>query len=128
MVTKKSVLITGCSEGGLGDALARALHNTNHFRVIATARNPSKVKHFKALGIETLPLDVNSADSIAACVKSTAALTNGTLNMLVNNSGGGYHMPLADVDMDKAREVFEPQRLRCSCSDSSLLAYTATYR
>jgi 1-acylglycerone phosphate reductase len=102
----KSILITGCSEGGLGDALARAFSRRGH-HVIATARNPAKIKHFEALSIQTLSLDVLSSDSIKQCVSDVAAHTNGSLDMLINNSGGGYSMPLADVSIPEARRLFD---------------------
>lgn len=95
------MLITGCSAGGLGDALAQAFHQTGKTRVIATGRNLSKMAHFKKLGIETLHLDVLSQASIDACVQDVSAKTNGVLDVLVNsnsNSGAGYHSPLSDVD------------------------------
>jgi 1-acylglycerone phosphate reductase len=104
--SQKTVLVTGCSQGGLGDALAQAFHKRG-LRVIATARNPSKITHFKALGIETLPLDVLSAKSIEECVSSVADLTGGTLDILVNNSGAGYSMPLTDTDIDEARKCYD---------------------
>jgi 1-acylglycerone phosphate reductase len=102
MASKRSVLITGCSKGGLGDTLARAF-NAHGLRVIATARNPSKVEHLKALGIETLILDVTSQESI----QEVSTLTGGSLDILLNNSGGGYHLPLTDVSIDAARELFD---------------------
>src|SRR5687767_8478700 len=85
---RKTVLITGCSEGGIGDGLAKAFHKTG-LRVFASARNLSKIAHFDALGIETIQLDVTDPISISAAVKTVSALTNGTLDFLVNNSGGG---------------------------------------
>jgi len=88
MASKRTVLITGCSKGGLGDALARAFH-AHGLRVIATARNLSKVEHFKAMGIETLELDVVSAESIERCVRKVSEMTGGSLDVLLNNSGGG---------------------------------------
>jgi 1-acylglycerone phosphate reductase len=106
MAFKRSVLITRCSKGGLGDTLARAF-NAHGLRVIATARNPSKVEHLKALGNETLTLDVTSQESIQRCVDEVSALTGGSLDILLNNSGGGYHVPLTDVSIDTARELFE---------------------
>ncbi|KAI9852344.1 MAG: hypothetical protein M1838_001049 [Thelocarpon superellum] len=106
MESKKVVLLTGTSKGGLGDALARAFH-ARGYRVIATARNPAKVAHFEALGIETLTLDVLSSESIAASVAALSKLTDSRLDVLVNNSGGGYSMPLADVSIDHARGIFE---------------------
>lgn len=88
----KTALITGCSEGGIGDALAREFH-IQGFRVFATARNLSKVEHLKTLGIETLPLDVIDETSIKETVETVRKLTGGTLDVLVNNSGGGkFHV------------------------------------
>jgi len=85
---QKSVLITGPSEGGIGDALARTFHK-NGLRVFATARNLTKVQHLKELGLEILPLDVTDGASIKQVVESVKAATGGTLDILVNNSGGG---------------------------------------
>ena len=106
MEKKRVVLITGCSAGSIGDALAQALHRTGKTRVFATARNPSKIAHFAALGIETLDLDVEDDGSIHTCVKKVEALTGGVLDILINNSGVGYNMPLADVDITIAQSVF----------------------
>ena len=106
MASKRSVLITGCSKGGLGDVLARTFH-AHGLRVIATARNPSKMVHLKSLGIETIILDVTSQESIQSCVQEVSQLTGGSLDILLNNSGGGYHLPLTDVSIDAARELFD---------------------
>ncbi|KEF55949.1 uncharacterized protein A1O9_07529 [Exophiala aquamarina CBS 119918] len=103
---KRVVLITGCSAGGIGDALAQAFHRTGKTRVFATARTMSKMAHFDGRGIETLQLDVESDDSIRNCVKELGAATGGVLDVLINNSGVGYNMPLADVDMKTAQSVF----------------------
>lgn len=102
----RTILITGCSEGGLGDALAQAFHEKGQ-RVIATARNPAKMVHFKALGIETLTLDILSAESIAACAAAVSEKTGGSLDMLINNSGGGYTVAVLDADIEEARRLFD---------------------
>ncbi|KAK9384589.1 hypothetical protein V1515DRAFT_624193 [Lipomyces mesembrius] len=73
---QRTVLITGCFKGGLGDAIARALHQRG-LRVIATARNPAKMAHFREQGIETLTLDVLSPASISMCVAAVAEKTGG---------------------------------------------------
>lgn len=106
MAAKKSVLITGCSEGGLGDALARAFHQKG-YRVFATARNPKKMAHFENLGIETVVLDVLSKESIKSAVEEVSKLADGKLDILINNSGGGYMLPIMDVDTSKARDLFD---------------------
>lgn len=87
-MSQKSVLITGCSAGGIGDALAKAFFQQG-LRVFATARNPSKIDHLKAMGMHVLALDVTDPDSLAAAVQTVKETTGGTLDILVNNSGVG---------------------------------------
>jgi 1-acylglycerone phosphate reductase len=97
----RTVLITGCSDGGLGAALAVAFHEAG-LHVYATARNLSRMKRIAAFGIETLTLDVLSESSIAECVQKVASL-----DILVNNAGAQYLMPLADVSIPEARQLFD---------------------
>jgi 1-acylglycerone phosphate reductase len=99
--SKRTVLITGCSDGGLGAALAVAFHNAG-LHVYATARNPLKMKSLSALGIETLTLDILSDSSIAECVSKLSSL-----DILVNNAGAGYTMPVSDLSIVKAKELFD---------------------
>jgi 1-acylglycerone phosphate reductase len=103
---QRTVLITGCSDGGLGAALCIAFHKTNH-RVFATARNPSKMATLSALGIETLPLDVLSSESISTCVSQVQKLTGGSLDILINNAGAQYNSPISDLSIPRAKEIFD---------------------
>lgn len=107
MSDKKVVLITGCSDGGLGSALALAFHKAGGYRVIATARTPSKLTETRKLGIEEIQLDVLSDSSLAEAAKKLDTLTNGRLDMLINNAGEGYNSPVVDCDLDKVRRTFE---------------------
>lgn len=61
----------------------------------------------KSLGIETTILDALSAESIKSFVAEVSRLTDGALDILVNNAGGGYNMPVADIELDKARQLCE---------------------
>jgi 1-acylglycerone phosphate reductase len=81
-----TVLITGCSAGGIGDALAQSFHQKGH-RVFATARNLSKVEHLKSMGIETVQLDVVDVSSLKNAVASVDKATAGRLDVLINNAG-----------------------------------------
>ncbi|KAH8200792.1 hypothetical protein TruAng_005029 [Truncatella angustata] len=105
-VQKLSVLITGCSEGGIGFALAQEFHRRG-LRVFATARNLSKVQHLHDAGLEIIQVDVVDQASIRDAVAAVSKLTGGTLDILVNNAGGGYQMSLLDADLDEARKLFE---------------------
>jgi 1-acylglycerone phosphate reductase len=87
-MVQKTVLITGCSKGGIGDALAQEFQRKG-LRVFASARNLSKIEHLKALGFDILPLDVVDDPSIKAAVETITKATGGTLDYLVNNSGSG---------------------------------------
>ena len=99
--TKRTVLITGCSDGGLGAALAIAFHKAG-LHVYATARNPSKMKDLSSRGIDTITLDVQDEASIAACVSQLPSL-----DMLVNNAGATYVMPIVDADLNEAKKLFD---------------------
>jgi 1-acylglycerone phosphate reductase len=103
--TKRTVLITGCSDGGLGAALAIAFHKAG-LHVYATARNPTKMASLTALGIETLTLDVQSPTSIASCVAEIAS-KKGVLDILVNNAGASYSMPFSDLSIPTAKALFD---------------------
>ncbi len=105
----KSVLITGCSAGGLGAALAAAFQKRNYL-VIATARNPAKIPASLAElpNVHVAQLDVTSEDSVRAAVEFVKKLLGSRgLDVLFNNSGGGYTAPLLDIDIAKAKDVFE---------------------
>jgi NAD(P)-dependent dehydrogenase (short-subunit alcohol dehydrogenase family) len=105
----KSVLITGCSAGGIGPALAHAFHQKG-YHVFATARTPSKIPSTLsgASNVTVLKLDVLSPDSIAAAVESVSKQTGGKLDVLVNNSGGNNTiLPALDVDIAEAKAEFD---------------------
>jgi 1-acylglycerone phosphate reductase len=84
----ETALITGCSKGGIGDALAQEFYHKG-VRVFATARDLSKIQHLKSIGLEILQLDVTSEESIQDAVKYIQKETGGKLNYLVNNAGMG---------------------------------------
>ncbi len=99
--SKRTVLITGCSDGGLGAALAIAFHEAG-LHVYATARDPSKMTQIASRGIETLTLDVLSDSSVATCVSNLSSL-----DILVNNAGGAYSMPVSDLSIPEAKKLFD---------------------
>ncbi|KAI5866537.1 putative short-chain dehydrogenase/reductase [Durotheca rogersii] len=102
----KSVLVTGCSEGGIGAALAVEFQ-ARGCRVFATARDLSKMRSLSRDGVERLPLDVNSDASIVAAVESVRKATGGSLDYLVNNAGVNHVMPFTDAKVDDLRRVIE---------------------
>jgi 1-acylglycerone phosphate reductase len=83
---KKAAIVTGCSSGGIGDALARELHSRG-YRVFATARKMEKMKPLQELGCDCLTLDVEDEASIKAAAEHVRSVTEGKLDLLVNNAG-----------------------------------------
>ncbi|KAJ7167212.1 NAD-P-binding protein [Mycena crocata] len=106
MSSSKNVLITGCSAGGIGHALAIEFH-AKGFHVFATARRLDSMQELSARGIETLKLDVTDADAIRTLRDEIAVKTGGTLDILVNNAGQAYPVAITDMEMDRVREIFE---------------------
>ncbi|VUC36564.1 unnamed protein product [Clonostachys rosea] len=106
MSNKRTILVTGCSDGSLGSALALALH-AHGWRVFASARNVSKLTATEAAGIESVTMDVCSDESVSSAVEHVKKLTGGSLDGLLNNAGGAYSSPVIHIDIAKAREVYD---------------------
>lgn len=103
----KSVLITGCSAGGIGYALAEEFQ-TRGLHVFATARTRSKPTNLENLpNVTFIPLDITNPFMISAAVGIVSVHTGGTLDYLVNNAGYLYVMPTLDVDIDDAKKLFD---------------------
>jgi len=104
-MSKKSVLITGCSSG-IGREVAHGL-KARGYRVFASARKPADVAELSIEGFESLQLDLADPDSIQTAVKDLLGQTGGTLDALFNN--GAYGQPGAVEDLSRAvlREQFE---------------------
>lgn len=108
-LTLRTVLITGCSEGGLGAALAKAFQEEG-YHVFATLRNLDKAGSLvgeHGTNIDVLPLDTTSKESIDACLEIVRAKTGGKLDMLINNAGIGTTMPLLHMPIDEAKAIYE---------------------
>lgn len=99
--SKRKVLITGCSDGSLGAGLATALHQAG-LHVYATSRDTNKMANLAALGIDTLELDVLSDSSITACAAKISEL-----DILINNAGTSHPMPIADLNVPEAKQLFD---------------------
>lgn len=103
----KSVLITGCSAGGIGSALVEEFQKRN-MRVFATAREVSKMSHLEKLpNVTLLNLEPTSLQSVQTAVKEVEAQTSGTLDYLVNNAGQTIIMPTLDFDIDTAKNMYD---------------------
>jgi NAD(P)-dependent dehydrogenase (short-subunit alcohol dehydrogenase family) len=99
--SKRVALVTGASSG-IGAAIAHRLL-ADGYRVFGTARKP--VSDLTS-GIEFLPLDVGSDDSVERCIATVLARA-GQLDVLVNNAGYLVAGAVEEVSLDDARAQLE---------------------
>ena len=107
MSQTRTVLITGCSDGGIGSALAKTFQS-HGLHVFATARSVSRMASLEQLpSVTLLSLDVTSSASIAATVEEVKRNTKGTLDFLVNNAAINQYSPVLDIDIGEAKSMFD---------------------
>ncbi|MGX1305503.1 NAD(P)-dependent dehydrogenase (short-subunit alcohol dehydrogenase family) [Amorphus suaedae] len=96
----QTILITGTSSG-YGKATAE-LFLSRGWNVLATMRRPDPALFGDSERLRVLPLDVTSADSIAALVEAA-----GPVDVLVNNAGLGGVGAFEAMPMSLVRQLFE---------------------
>ncbi|MFW8636047.1 SDR family oxidoreductase [Cribrihabitans pelagius] len=103
----KTILITGAGSG-LGKGAAFELAKQGH-RVIATTHGAKGAETLKAeaaelgLALETVKLDITSAEDRQAAFDRFGA----EVDVVVANAAIGDTGPIAEVDVDRIRNVFE---------------------
>lgn len=100
----KSVLITGCSDGGIGSALALAFEQRG-LHVFATARNIAKMSELQGRNITLLTLDTTVPEQIKEAVDAVKKAT-GTLDYLVNNAARNHFRPILDENIEETKNLF----------------------
>ncbi|KAJ5812011.1 hypothetical protein N7474_008312 [Penicillium riverlandense] len=104
--SKRSILITGCSSGGVGHDLALEFA-ARGLRVFATARSTKSLSSLDEKGIETFELDVMNEESIRALKDEIVKRTSGKLDILFNNAGTMYEAPAIEADPARIRSMFD---------------------
>jgi NADP-dependent 3-hydroxy acid dehydrogenase YdfG len=107
MSLQGTVLITGCSDGGIGSALADTFQSRGYY-VFATVRDPSKASKLSKLpNVMLMTLDVTDAFQLAAAVQVVQRETGGSLDYLINNAGRNHFMPLLDENIETTKRIFD---------------------
>jgi 1-acylglycerone phosphate reductase len=102
-----SVLITGCSDGGIGSALALTFQQRD-FQVFATVRDTTKMSELKELSnVTLLTLDITNTEQIRESVDAVTKATGGTLDYLINNAGHNHFKPILDENLKETKELFD---------------------
>ncbi len=97
----RTAFVTGASSG-IGRATAGALAKRG-YHVLGTSRDPQALSEAqRAEGVHYLPLDLTSADSIAAVADRLASV-----DILVNNAGESQSGPFEELGDEALRRLFE---------------------
>jgi len=109
-MTARTILITGAT-AGIGRTAALHLARRGH-RVFATGRNENALaelqREAEGTALETLRLDVTSAESLAAARLVVERRTEGHgLDVLINNAGYGLLGPVELLDDAAVRAQFD---------------------
>ncbi|RAO65859.1 uncharacterized protein BHQ10_001871 [Talaromyces amestolkiae] len=111
-MSQRPVLITGCSDDGIGYGLALTFQQRGYL-IFATARDIEEMTKPEGLpNVALSSLDMTQPDHIAAAVKAVREKAGGTWDYLINNAGRNHFMPTLDEDLNKTRTIFKTKTWR----------------
>ena len=107
---KEVALITGCSQGGIGHAMARQLADRGH-HVFAAVRNPSRaadpsdVERIEVVTSGVTSLITRILNNLVADLKGR--LLEGKLDIRIKYAGFGATSPLIEADLSTAKRLYD---------------------
>ncbi|KAI0756319.1 NAD-P-binding protein [Daedaleopsis nitida] len=103
--TKTVALITGCSKGGCGFAIAQEFAAKGCV-VYATSRRLESMDELKHENIHKFPLDVTKDESVKEVVRAVIE-KEGQIDVLYNNAGMSGTAPLIDYSMEEIMQTYD---------------------
>lgn len=108
---KKHALITGASRG-IGKAVALRLADMG-YDLLLTGRDEAALSavadRCRALGVDTVvaPGDLTQEAFIAQLAQTLRDAFSGTVDVLINNAGGGLNQPIHEADLSAWRTILD---------------------
>ncbi|GJJ68593.1 1-acylglycerone phosphate reductase [Entomortierella parvispora] len=103
--SKKIVLVTGCTTGGIGYETAKAFEKSG-CKVYAAARRLDAITGIEGLDIEKVYIDVLDEKSIKDAVNHIIS-KEGRIDILFNNAGMGLACPIIDMSIETTRKLLD---------------------
>jgi NAD(P)-dependent dehydrogenase (short-subunit alcohol dehydrogenase family) len=104
-MTRKTILITGCSSG-IGYSTAHVLRKRG-WQVFASCRQAEDCERLRGEGFDAPLIDYTDTASIDAGVDAVLEKTGGRLDALFNNGAHGIPGLVEDMPTDALRAIFE---------------------
>ncbi|KAI1083645.1 short chain dehydrogenase [Whalleya microplaca] len=101
----RSVLITGCGQGGIGHALCLEF-GRHGYTVFATLLPHESRDHLTDSGVQAFSADVTNDSDVNNLHEAITAITHGRLDILVNCAGICYTMTAVDTDVKEVERMF----------------------
>jgi len=104
-VKDKIVIVTGASSG-IGEATARLLSEKGA-KVALVARDGDKLSQISGelLGSKFFVADMSKEEEVKNMIQKVQE-SFGRIDILINNAGQGYGSPVAEIDIEKFRYIF----------------------
>ncbi|KXS22558.1 NAD(P)-binding protein [Gonapodya prolifera JEL478] len=101
------VLVTGCSDGGIGSGVAKEFAKRGA-KVYATSRRLDAMSELESVqNVERLVLDITNRQSVAVVIEKIFAL-EGKIDYCISNAGSGPAPgPVIELDEQAMRDCFE---------------------
>lgn len=103
-LNRRKILVTGCSTG-IGYYCAKQLHNDGHI-VVAACRRSEDVERLIAEGLHSVALDLDDSGSIVEGIRDAMTITNGELDILINNAAYGQAGAVEDLSRTALEKQF----------------------
>lgn len=131
MIKGKKIVLTGAT-GGVGKEIAKMLYEAGAY-LLLVSKNGTKLKQLqKSLTnneeseiVKYLAVDFSDLEQVKKSMHEIIKVFDGSIDVLINNAGIGYHGKIETIDVDELKEVFAVNTLAPIIITSKLLPFVS---